>query len=318
MREPSSEHVRMLVRVARMYHEQGIKQREISESLHISQPRVSRLLKEATERGIVRSVVTVPEGLHAPLEDALRERFGLADAVVVDADPGSELEALGSAAAAYLDATLVGGEVIGISSWSASLLSAVDRLRPRSADHASAVVQILGGVGNADVQMQATRLITHMAEVVGAPAIYVPAPAFVADPRTAEAILTDAGMRDVRAAWEQVTMTLVGIGSVRPSTLLARSGNAVPQADLDRVAEAGGVGDIALRYFDAHGRAIASDFDSRVIGMGEPQLKAVPRRIAVAGGSGKEAAIRGALLGDWLSVLITDAHTARALLDDRG
>jgi len=318
MREVTSEHVRLLVRVARMYHEQGTKQREIAESLHISQPRVSRLLKEAAERGIVRSIVTVPEGLHAPLEDALRDRFALTDAVVVDADPGNENEALGAAAAAYLDATLLGGEVLGVSSWSATLLAAVDRLRARTADRPEAVVQILGGVGNAEVQMQATRLIAHLAEACGAPAVYVPSAAFVADPRTAEAILADAGMRTVRDLWDRMSMTLVGIGSTEPSHLLAQSGNAVPATDLARVVQAGAVGDIALRYFDISGRTVPSDFDARVIGMDESQLIAVPRRLGVAGGQSKRSAIAGALRGGWLTVLITDAHTARALLDDLG
>ena len=32
--------------------------------LHVSQPRVSRLLKRAVEEGIVRTVVTAPEGTH--------------------------------------------------------------------------------------------------------------------------------------------------------------------------------------------------------------------------------------------------------------
>ena len=59
---------RLMVRIARMYHELGKRQTEIAAELHVSQPRVSRLLKRAVEEGIVRTVVTAPEGTHLGLE----------------------------------------------------------------------------------------------------------------------------------------------------------------------------------------------------------------------------------------------------------
>jgi DNA-binding transcriptional regulator LsrR (DeoR family) len=40
----------------------------------------------------------------------------------------------------------------------------------------------------------------------------------------------------------------------------------------------------------------------------------VERRIGVAGGAAKLAAIRGAVRGRWINILITDVEVARALL----
>ncbi len=39
--------IRLITKVARMYHERGIRQTDIAETLHLSQARVSRLLKRA-------------------------------------------------------------------------------------------------------------------------------------------------------------------------------------------------------------------------------------------------------------------------------
>ena len=80
-------------------------QPQIAADLHLSQPTVSRLLKSATELGIVRTTVTVPAGIHSDTEDALVAaygRYGLTNAVVVEfsghgVDP---IRALGSAARA--------------------------------------------------------------------------------------------------------------------------------------------------------------------------------------------------------------------------
>jgi DNA-binding transcriptional regulator LsrR (DeoR family) len=56
--------------------------------------------------------------------------------------------------------------------------------------------------------------------------------------------------------------------------------------------------------------------DDRVIGIGAAQLRKVPRRVAVAGGVRKHAAIRAALLGGWVNVLITDLDEAQRLIAD--
>ena len=42
----------------------------------------------------------------------------------------------------------------------------------------------------------------------------------------------------------------------------------------------------------------------------------VPRRVGVAGGSGKLAAIRAAARGGWINILITDLEVAVALATD--
>jgi DNA-binding transcriptional regulator LsrR (DeoR family) len=42
----------------------------------------------------------------------------------------------------------------------------------------------------------------------------------------------------------------------------------------------------------------------------------VPRRVGVAGGATKYPAIRAALRGAWVNVLVTDLDTARALVED--
>lgn len=307
----------MLVKVARMYHEQGVRQPEIAERLHVSQSRVSRLLKEAVERGIVRTVVVAPPGSFADLEEEVRSALQLSDVVVAGSstpDETSSLAAIGAAGAAYLESTLMPTERVGLSSWSASLLAVVEAMAPRPSRGAEKVVQILGGVGAASVQVQATRLADRLAQVTGAEAMYFPAPGVVASEQVRDALLSDPYVADVVAAWSNLSVVLVGIGSVQPSPLLVSSGNALPQQDLDALAALGAVGDVCLNFFDATGRLVDSDLHHRVLGIDEATLRAVPRKIGVAGGQRKVEAIRAAALGGWIDVLVTDSMTARALL----
>ena len=80
--------------------------------------------------------------------------------------------------------------------------------------------------------------------------------------------------------------------------------------------ENGAVGDICLRFFNADGIPIKTPLNDRVIGMELEQLRNVRRSVGSAGGEKKLAAIRGAILGGFINVLITDSSTAEKLVND--
>ncbi|WP_240809849.1 sugar-binding transcriptional regulator [Actinomadura sp. WMMA1423] len=306
--------IRLLTKVARMYHERGMRQPQIAAQLHISQPRVSRLLKRAAQLGIVRTTVVTPRGVHADVEERLEQGYKLSEVVVVDtgdqADEPHVLPALGSAAAAYLETTLMGGERTGVSSWSSTLLAAVESMSPRPAADAGRVVQMLGGVGNVTAQAQATRITGRLAQLTGAAPVFLPAPGLLGSGSMRQVIVTDPNIESALAACDDLTMALVGIGSLTPSPLLRDSGNAFADSELPELRAAGAVGDVCLRFFDEHGRHLRTSLDERILGIAPGTLRRVPRRIGVAGGERKRTAIRAALLGGWVNVLITDYQTA--------
>jgi DNA-binding transcriptional regulator LsrR (DeoR family) len=310
--------LRMLARVARMYHERGMRQSEIATELHISQPRVSRLLKQATEMGIVRTMVVLPTGVHTDLEDEVAAHYGLRDVVVVDSGGAADyvIPALGAAAAAYLETTLIGDEVVGISSWSASLLAAVEAMQRSGRRVAREIVQLVGGHGDPAVQMQATRMAGLLAELTGADPVFLPAPAFLGTAAARKVIVNDRTVAEAMSAFDRLTVSLVGIGSLEPSPLLRQSGNAVGEEEQAELRAVGAVGDVCLRFFDEDGTLVRSSLDTRVVGITPQQLRRTERRIAVAGGERKLAAIRAALRGRWINILITDLMVAERLLDE--
>lgn len=307
----------LLTKIAVMYHEQGLRQPEIAERLHISQSRVSRFLKEAVAVGVVRTVVVPPPGVFPELEAELCERYGLIDAVIADPVSDDEavlLRALGAAAATYLETTLVSDELVGISSWSSSLLAAVEAMSARTTGTARRVVQVIGGTGHVGAQVMATRMAERFSQVLGAEPAYLQAPGVVDSSTARDALLSDTNFANVVEDWKHLSLLLVGIGALEPSPLLQDSGNGLGEAELVELRALGAVGDVCLRFFDAEGNPLNSDLDDRVVGIGVTELRSVARKIGIAGGERKHDAIRAAAIGGWVDVLITDRATAKALL----
>mgnify|MGYP001232122259 CR=1 FL=1 len=234
--------LRLLTKIARMYHERGMRQPKIAAELGISQSRVSRLLKQASDLGIVRTTVMLPEGVHTDLEDAVEERYGLRECVVVEVDGSSEdvIPTLGSVAAGYLSTALaLGNDIVGISSWSATLLAMVEAMRPHNGTPTSIICQLVGGVGDPRAQVTANRLLDRLATVTGARPIFLPTPGLVRDAEVREALLQDPAITGVLETWDRLTIALVGIGSVQPSPLLQRSGNAIDQSQQEELSRLG-------------------------------------------------------------------------------
>lgn len=313
----SPDRLPLITKVARLYHEQGIRQPEIARRLSISQSRVSRLLKEAIEVGIVRTVVVQPPTVHSDLEDEVRDLFSLTDVVIADsaaADEASITAAISGATADYLETTLTGKDRVGISSWSSTLLAAVDKMVPKNVRTAEVIVQVLGGLGAPTVQMKATHLVERLAAVTGAVPVFFSAPGVVASEIVRDAILADTSSREAVEEWNRLTVLVAGIGSIAPSPMLKDSGNAVSSTELEKLSAAGAVGDICLHFYDESGGSVQADFGSRTVGISADDMRAVPRRVGVAGGERKWEAIRAALAGQWIDVLITDVATARWLV----
>jgi len=305
-----------MTKVARLYYEQKVRQPEIAARLSISQSRVSRLLTQAQEIGVVRITVVSPNSMHAELEDKLREKLGLRDVVVAHVDDESEesaLNAIGSAGANYLETTLTDGDRVGLSSWSATLLAVVDAMTPNGTN-VTEIVQIQGGVGNPTAQVQATRLTDRFAAVTGAQAKYLAAPGLVGSKAVRDGLLADTYISEVTKDWDELSVALLGIGALQPSPLLKDSGNTISEADMQILRDAGAVGDVCLHFFDKDGKVVSSELDERIISINSKQLFAVPRRVGFAGGKRKAEAIFAAAKAKWIDVLITDSVTATELL----
>ncbi|MYU21259.1 sugar-binding domain-containing protein [Streptomyces sp. SID8352] len=307
---------RLMIKVARLYHTHGMRQTEIAERLRISQSRVSRLLTQAEEASIVRTVVAVPQHIHAELEERVEKRFPVSEVHVIDAVSDDEAELnrdLAHAMAALLGELVLETPVIGFTSWSKTLRMTVDALQPLRT-RTQQVVEMLGDLGPPDLQHDAARSTQRLASLTGAQPVFLRTPGVVATPEMKELLLSrDLHARQALEALNSVDLALVGIGSCYIDPALRPGDNFFTEEQFAAMRDRGAVGEVCLQFIDRNGRPIADGFDDLVIGVTADQLRAAGRRWAVAGGTRKHEAIRAALAGGWIDMLVTDAVTAEHL-----
>ncbi len=304
----------LLSKVSSLYYQRGQTQQEIAERLHLSRPKISRLLQEAQDLGIVQITVAPPQGLHVELETRLEERYRLTEAQVVHVEPGQSRELLlrdlGTTGAAYLARTLQAGESIGMA-WGSTLGAMVQATSPLRVEGVR-VVQVLGGIGPPEADANAAGLAWRMAQLLGASASLLSAPAVVGTAAAREILRNDPQVEAALQQLNSLDVVFVGIGSLRSNPIL-NSDRYLPRGLYAELKDAGAMGDIALHFFRADGSFVRTSLDDRVLGISAEQLRNARRVVAVAGGPEKEEAIAAALKTDAVDVLITDQITAEAL-----
>lgn len=309
---------RLVTKVARLYYARGMRQTEIAAHLRLSQPRVSRLLRQAEELGIVRNVVAGPAGLNRDLEQALERRYGLRAAHVVDtvAADGAELtHDLGIAAAPVLAATLASAFTIGFTSWSRTLRQMVSAMQPVSSGTGQ-VVETLGDLGSPTLQQDTAHLTQRLATLTGARPTFLRVPGVVSSPAIRHALLAqDPHAREALHLLDSLDVTLMSVGPCEVVAPLRAGDNYFTHQQFDEARRLGAVGQICLRFLDADGEPVGTPLDDLVIGVTLDQLRRAGNRWMVAGGARKRAIIRAALVGRWVDCVVTDRLTAAALVE---
>ena len=314
---PTNDELRLLVKVSRFYYEDGLNQDAIKERLGLSRSKVSRLMAQAREAGIVQISVVSPEGLYLDREARLEERFGLVEALIAEAQPADRQDAvsraIGNAAAGYLVRALQPRSTVGVA-WGSTLRHMANAMTTQRFPDVQ-VVQIIGGLGPPEAEVHATELCRSVSRSLGCRLMLLPVPGIVADQRTRKALLSDVHVQRAVETFAHLDLAVVGIGAPTLDLVTMRDGSIISQAELDALRAHGAVGDVALRYFDAQGRGVASDMDDRIIGISLEQLRNGPKVVAASGGPDKVPAIRAALAGRLVDVLVTDSVTADRLLE---
>jgi DNA-binding transcriptional regulator LsrR (DeoR family) len=317
--------MKQMVQCLELYYRQAKSQKDVAETLGVSPATVSRLLKRAVDEGFVRVELDLPRTQQ--LETALVQRFGLREAVVVAVGGrGDTKEELGVAAGAYFERIAVHGLRIGLSC-GFTLYHTVRSLRERRFRNLAlyplsgeSTLKLVDISPNTLVGMMAAKYRPHVT-AYALPVQHLASLREVERERRRQ--LRDPEIRRIYEAAQSVDVALVGIGQIGEETPGFCSVAESCGVSVRRLRQLGVVGEINYQPFDVEGEIVDHPelriLMHRAVSVDSLRLRALSRRddryvIAVAGGKGKAEAVRGAVKGKFMNVLVTDEDVALTLL----
>lgn len=313
---------RLIYKVCSLYYEDDMRQQEVSDYLGISRATVSRMLQKGKESGIVRVEVINPvQFSYNKLEKALERKYGLKEVIVVESsalDTKTEsVSRMYERAALYLSQFFKDGDWIGVT-MGHTLHNIVKTNRAFEKDKKLMFVPIVGGIGQSTidkVDVQSNRIAQEFARKFGGTYTQFLSPAVFSEQKAMEYFLKEKSISYIFDDFQKLDTLIMGIGiPQRVESTLVRAGY-ITGENLEKFARDGMAGDIALHFFDEDGDTEKfRAFNDRVAGMPLEMMKKVRNRIGIAGGENRAEAIRGAIKGGFINMLITNIDAAEKLL----
>ncbi|MCC8181090.1 MAG: sugar-binding transcriptional regulator [Planctomycetes bacterium] len=306
--------LRQIIEVARMYHVVKLSQHEISERLKLSRPKISRILRQAEERGIVRVAVVDPMNDSANLEKALIEEFGLRDARVINTLglSGNQLRVeLGRTAAEYLIKILKPRDILGVA-WGSTTLEVAKQM-PNYPVEDMKVTSLFGCTYENVMDEGIFDMARIFARRLGARLYLLYTPVIVSSTAVRDVYLSENHTKLTMENIDLCNIALNGVGIFWRNSMLYQYGY-IKEDKWRELAKRGAVGNICSRYYDADGNPVDEELESRTIGVSFEQIRNKESSIGVAIGAEKVAAILGAIRGKLITTLITDEDTAKAVM----
>jgi DNA-binding transcriptional regulator LsrR (DeoR family) len=304
--------------MARRFYLEGKSKIQIADEFGVSRFKVARVLETALERDLVRIEIRVPAELDAERSDALRARFGLRHAVVVESpteaadaeDAAADPENLGEVAADLLGELVTDGDVLGLA-WGRSTIHTAAALRHLPP---CTVVQLTGVYDAGTADRGSVEAVRRAAEVAGGEAHPIYAPMLLPDRGTAAALRSQTGISRAFEYFDKVTVAAVSIGSWEPGVSTVH--DMLSDAERAHYSSLGVAAEMSAHLFDADGRRIGRDLGERCITVEADRLRRVPEVVAIAGGVRKAPAIGAVLRSGLVTSLVTDTAAADQLLAD--
>lgn len=304
----------LAIRAAWLHYAGGFTQADVAKKLGIPGVKAHRLIARANQAGAVKVTIDGSIAECVALESRLAEIYGLSFCEVTPdlEEAGLPLRALGTAGAGFLRREFARAAYDLIGFGHGRTLAAVVGQLPMMSAGDTKFVSLLGGL-NRNYAANPHDVMHRLASKTGGEAYFMPVPFFANSPADREVLLAQRGVSDVLDMAAKSALKVVGIGAVNNDAYLV-SGGMVELPEIQDIKAKGGIGEILGHFFDETGRSIETPLTDRTMSVGLSSLKDT-HIVAVAGGEEKRGAIRSAMRSGYLSGLITDERTAKALVN---
>ncbi len=311
-----ADELRLMIRAALLYYEEGMTQHQTAKALGVSRVKVTRLIAKAKSLGIVEIRINQPPDFYVGLEQALIQKYNLKDAIItLDIEDAEALRrTLATAAGNWLIPKLDRDSVVGFSM--GRTLALLPEVVEPQGDTGTTFIEVMGASDSLNSGFSSYTVIGRMAALFGGQARLLDVPTIVSSQEMRDLILEE---EQIKARFEMsrnCDILLTSVGTVDEEALLYQIGYLTDDV-LQQLKQTGAVGDLLGQFFDAEGDPVENPLTGRIMALQLEELRRIPYSVLVSGGSDKATAILAAIRGGYVNVLVTDASTAHQLLETK-
>ena len=268
---------------------------------------------QARNEGYVQIRIQYPEQSDLALERKLEEKYGLTEALIaVPAYEQSSDQEVAFQAVDYILRVLKKNMVFGMT-WGRAMhefveqLAKDERLRSLSFQNVK-VVPFLGTPGA--IQSDSWNTTTYSNTLAS---YNLSAPMYVEGTKEKELIESIDEIAKVLHMAETADIALIGIGSMQDDSSIIKA-EIRTKEEYKELVRKGAVGEIVGRIYDKNGQTVDEDLKRKMVGISLDKIAKIPVRVGMSYGKDKIEAIKGAIAGGLVNVLVTDVPTAELLL----
>lgn len=307
---------RIMYKVCDMYYRQDLTQQQISKKLKISRPSVSKLLTNAKKCGIIKININDSfKNKYFDLEKKLEQKYSLKEVIVVEncAHTDELQQLLARSCAQYLSRTIGEGNKIGVSM--GKTLYHIAEYVEKTHIKNTTFVPLIGGVGQLQIEVHTNQIVVDLAKSFGGDYQLLHAPALVSSHSMKEQLKEENYIKPIFDMMNSVDIAVLGIGCLSEKSTLMQTGYYTAD-NFSLLRKKGAIGDICMYFYDENGNTEQFEVNKKVFATDIDNLKSIKYSIGVAGGEEKYHAIKGAIAGGFINVLITDYSVAKKLCED--
>lgn len=304
---------RLRVRAAWMYFIEQMTQNDIAEVLGVGRVTVVRMLAEARARNEVRIAIEGDLSDVVRQERALEQKFGVQRAIVapLSVESADPIPAIGAATGGYLSEAMKSGMSVGVG-WGRTLSGTLPFISGKPLSDFR-VISLLGGVGVAR-RTNPAEFAWRFAQAFQGDGYLIPAPAVVDSVETKRALIERCGLSEIFALADSLDAVLLSVGDIGSASTFYRGGF-LTEAEREKLAAKGAVGDLLFHFFDRNGDLVDHPINELGMSVDVDRIRRAPMRILTSGGPDKIDALLGAMKLLRPTVLITDEHSARKMIE---
>lgn len=308
----------LLAQVAYWYYVDGDGLGQIAKRISRSVSMVSRMLSEAREQELVEIRINFPIHTASSLERRIEQEFGIRQAhVFAELDAKAGVESLARFGQLGADATqghFESARTVAVS-WGSQVHAIVKSLRAASSAAGGEVIQTSGAIGATSPDYDGARICQKLADKLGYQATFLHSPLVVDTKEIADALRGSPTVESVLQRARKADVALASVGSpFAANAALVRIGYLKPN-DVESMRVSGSVGDIMGYAMDSDGKILDIELNHRLVGLHPKELFQISTVIVAAIGKDKVPAVRAALRGGYVNILVTDKITAEGLLE---